>query len=146
MQHATFGGEALTNRVVDLWRQAAPNCEIVNSYGPTEMTISRLDANVESIDDWPDEFTMPVGEPFDGVETRLVAVDDGAVNDGVWELCLRGEQRFAGYLDPSDAEGRFLNDAEKASRSTFPFCQGQRGRMNFWTAPRSAQTRLMSLE
>src|SRR5262249_22037273 len=43
LRFSCFGGEALPQRLVELWSAAAPNSEIRNVYGPTEVTSHCLD-------------------------------------------------------------------------------------------------------
>ncbi|MEV6414721.1 AMP-binding protein [Kribbella sp. NPDC051718] len=101
-----FGGEPLTEDVVRLWRSAAPSSVIVNSYGPTELTIAVaeyvLPEAVAEQDPVGDEGGIPIGEIFPQLEWILAPAGDGRT-----ELCVRGAQRFGGYLDPRDNLGRF---------------------------------------
>jgi amino acid adenylation domain-containing protein len=101
LRWSLFCGEQLTLHQARAWRRAAPHSVMENLYGPTELTLScthfRLPADPSA---WPvtQNGTVPIGEPHPGTETAVV--------DG--ELCVRGAQRFSGYLDPSDNTGRFL--------------------------------------
>lgn len=104
-----FGAEQLTLAAARAWRDAAPNCRIDNIYGPTEVTISCLSYRLpDDPADWPatPNDTVPIGRPYPGVE-HLVLDPDGNPAD-VGELCVRGPQRFGGYLDPAFDAGRFL--------------------------------------
>ncbi|MEU0884351.1 AMP-binding protein [Lentzea sp. NPDC005914] len=98
-----FAGEQLTVQQARAWHQAAPGSVIENLYGPTELTITctgyRLPANE---DDWPStpNQTVPIGDVYPHLEHQVL--------DG--ELCVRGSQRFRGYLDDADNEGRFVPD------------------------------------
>ncbi|MFA7762595.1 AMP-binding protein [Streptomyces sp. NPDC048723] len=103
---AIFGGEALSPRVLELWRAAAPASLVVNSYGPSEVTIAcaeyelapgrRLDGD-----------DIPIGRVLPHLEGRLVTPDEAPDER---ELCLRGAQLFGGYLDPRNNAGRFYRD------------------------------------
>ncbi|MFI6392328.1 AMP-binding protein [Nonomuraea sp. NPDC050540] len=103
LRWSLFCGEPLTLQQADAWRAAAPHSVLENLYGPTELTISctqyRLPAERA---DWPEPAngTVPIGVPYPHVEHTVM--------DG--ELCLKGVQRFPGYLDPADDEGRFLGE------------------------------------
>ncbi|MGW4210848.1 AMP-binding protein [Lentzea sp. NPDC004789] len=100
-----FAGEQLTVQQARAWHRAAPGSVIENLYGPTELTITctgyRLPAREE---DWPDTAnqTVPIGIVYPHLEHQVV--------DG--ELCVRGPQRFRGYLDAADNDGRFLPSGE----------------------------------
>ncbi|MEU4833183.1 AMP-binding protein [Streptosporangium sp. NPDC023615] len=104
LRWSMFAGEPLTLGQARAWRAAAPNSELDNIYGPTELAACcdyRLPADPEA---WPSTAngTVPIGVPYTGMEHVVV--------DG--ELLMRGSQRFPGYLDPADNAGRFLVDGE----------------------------------
>ncbi|WP_328912403.1 MULTISPECIES: AMP-binding protein [unclassified Streptomyces] len=104
-----FSGEALTLRQARLWRAAAPGSVIENVYGPTELTMTcsgyRLPADAG---EWPATAndTVPIGTVYPYLESVILDPDGRPAEDG--ELCVRGVQRFAGYLDPSSNAGRFM--------------------------------------
>lgn len=101
LRRSVFCGEPLTLQQAAAWRLAAPHSAVENAYGPTELTVTctahRLTGEPGA---WPGtpNGTVPIGRPHPGLEAL--------VRDG--ELCLRGPQRFPGYLDPADNAGRFL--------------------------------------
>ncbi|MEU0784647.1 AMP-binding protein [Streptomyces sp. NPDC006173] len=101
LRRSVFCGEPLTLRQARAWAAAAVDSTVENAYGPTELTVTcashRLPADPA---DWPAPAngTVPVGRLHPGLEGRVL--------DG--ELCVRGPQRFPGYLDPADDAGRFL--------------------------------------
>ncbi|MFF0752607.1 AMP-binding protein [Streptomyces sp. NPDC004267] len=105
LRHSVFCGEQLTLDQARAWHAVAPAASIDNLYGPTELTIAcaefRLPADPER---WPvtSNGTVPIGRVYEGLEHR-VAEETG-------ELWVRGPQRFDGYLDPRDDEGRFTDD------------------------------------
>lgn len=110
LRWSLFCGEALGYRQAAAWRSAAPASVIENLYGPTELTMScsvfRLPADQA---DWPvtENDTVPIGDPHDGLEFLVLDRDGRPARVG--ELCVRGEQRFDGYVDPADNAGRFVH-------------------------------------
>ena len=109
LRHSLFGGEALTAQVVRRWREVAPNTTVHNLYGPTECTVSCTDFRLPGRDPVAIARTngvVPIGTPHPGVEVVVVTEDGEPADEG--ELCVRGVQRFAGYLDPADNAGQFL--------------------------------------
>ena len=104
-----FGGEPLTLEQAAAWRAAAPGSVLENLYGPTEVTVSctqyRLPADLA---DWPATAngTVPIGTPYPHLDALVL--DDAGRPADEGELCLRGPQRFPGYLDPAENPGRFL--------------------------------------
>ncbi|MEU9119881.1 AMP-binding protein [Streptomyces sp. NPDC048506] len=101
LRSSTFCGEPLTLQQAEAWQRAAPHGRLENAYGPTELTVTctsyRLPADRS---DWPapSNGTVPIGTLYEGLQLLL--------HEG--ELCVRGPQRFPGYLDPANNAGRFL--------------------------------------
>ncbi|TDC86367.1 AMP-binding protein [Actinomadura sp. 7K507] len=104
-----FAGEALKCRDADDWQQAAPTSAVENLYGPTELTITctahRWDP--EASPPRAVNGVVPIGGLHKGLEYLLLG-PDGEPADGEGELCVSGPQMTTGYLDPADAEGRFV--------------------------------------
>lgn len=101
LRRSMFCGEPLTLQQAGAWYEAAPQSSLENAYGPTELTVTCTTYRLPpSPEDWPSPAngTVPIGSLHPGLEGRLY--------DG--ELCVRGPQRFPGYLDPADDTGRFL--------------------------------------
>jgi amino acid adenylation domain-containing protein len=101
LQVSLFAGEQLTLDQARAWRRAAPGSSIENLYGPTETTITCCGYRLpERPEQWPptSNGTVPIGSPHPHLEAAVVRE----------ELCVRGSQRFDGYLDPANDAGRFL--------------------------------------
>jgi amino acid adenylation domain-containing protein len=109
LEAVMFGGERLLAEQADQWAEAAPGARLWNLYGPTEVAIvcagqdlggkgSLLAAGANG--------TLPIGEVPPHLEH--VILDDIGEPAETGELCVRGVQRFDGYLDPADDVGRFL--------------------------------------
>ncbi|MFJ8436140.1 AMP-binding protein [Kitasatospora sp. NPDC094019] len=102
LRHSVFCGEQFTYAQAEEWHAFAPGSVLTNIYGPTELTLActgfRLPAQRG---EWPDTVndTVPIGTLFPGLDHTVT--EDG-------ELCVRGPQRFDGYLDPRDDTNRFL--------------------------------------
>ncbi|OEV10679.1 amino acid adenylation domain-containing protein [Streptomyces nanshensis] len=113
LRRSLFGGEALPLAAARLWQEAAPASTVDNLYGPTELTCTcvgyRLPQDTER---WPvtPNGTVPIGRPYPTVEHLVLDEDGKRAAEG--ELCLRGAQRFPGYLDPANNPGRFLSLGE----------------------------------
>jgi acyl-coenzyme A synthetase/AMP-(fatty) acid ligase len=102
LRRSLFAGEQLTLEQARAWAAAAPESTIENLYGPTELTVTvtayRLPADPSA---WPQTAngTVPIG--------RIHPHLDHRIDPDTGELQVRGPQRFDGYLDPADNEGRF---------------------------------------
>lgn len=108
LRYSIFCGEQLTLGQARAWRAIAPESVIVNAYGPTELTIACVDYALPADEaDWPDtgNDTVPIGRPYPHLDAVVLDADGEPGDEG--ELCVRGPQRFDGYLDPADDTGRF---------------------------------------
>jgi amino acid adenylation domain-containing protein len=107
LRFSCFVGEQLTYDTARHWAAAAPNTLIDNVYGPTECTVTcaayRLPADMGS---WPLTGAVPIGAIH--ASTDYLVLDDELRPADVGELCIRGPQRFSGYLDHTQDSGRFL--------------------------------------
>jgi acyl-coenzyme A synthetase/AMP-(fatty) acid ligase len=105
-----FVGEPLTLQQAQAWQLAAPNAAVENFYGPTELTITcaefRLPAHQS---DWPRTAngTVPIGTVYQHMEHVIVSTSGEPATEG--ELCMRGPQRFPGYLNARDNVRRFFD-------------------------------------
>ncbi|GAA5185404.1 D-alanine--poly(phosphoribitol) ligase [Rugosimonospora acidiphila] len=108
LKWSLFGGEAVTLEAARQWHNAAPGSRLEVLYGPTELTIAcaayRLAADPA---DWPHtpNGTVPIGTCLPALEFVLLDEDGTEADRG--ELCVRGPQRFGGYLDPANDPGHF---------------------------------------
>lgn len=109
LRWSRFSGEQLTLRQAADWSDAAPSTVIENVYGPTELTMTcsgyRLPADRAH---WPATAndTVPIGQVYPYLESVILDAGGRPALDG--ELCVRGCQRFPGYLDPRSNAGRFM--------------------------------------
>jgi amino acid adenylation domain-containing protein len=109
LRWSLFAGDRLTLDEAAAWQRAAPGSTVENTYGPTELTVTctayRLPADRAA---WPvtANGTVPIGDVYPHLEA--VVLDENGCEADEGELCVRGPQRFGGYLDPADNAGRFL--------------------------------------
>ncbi|MEU6556319.1 amino acid adenylation domain-containing protein [Streptomyces sp. NPDC046915] len=109
LRWSLFCGEPLTLQQAEAWRTAAAGSRVENLYGPTELTISCAEYRLpDDPADWPRPAngTVPIGALYPGLEQVVLDAEGLPCEDG--ELCVRGAQRFPGYLDPADDAGRFV--------------------------------------
>jgi amino acid adenylation domain-containing protein len=116
LRYSIFGGEQLTADQAAAWYAAAPGTRIENLYGPTEVTISCATYWLpRDPADWPrtSNGTLPIGDVFAHLDRLVIDETGHPSEDG--ELCVRGVQRFDGYLDPANDVSRFVSfDGEVA--------------------------------
>ncbi|MBT0772356.1 amino acid adenylation domain-containing protein [Kineosporia sp. J2-2] len=109
LRHSTFIGEQLTLDQARAWHRAAPGSAIDNVYGPTELTVACSEYTLPARrSHWPRTAngTVPIGEIYAFLDHLVIDENGHPAAEG--ELCVRGSQRFGGYLDPADDTGRFL--------------------------------------
>ncbi|MGW7545603.1 amino acid adenylation domain-containing protein [Streptomyces sp. NPDC054770] len=109
LRWSLFCGEPLTFGQAAAWQAAAPASVLENLYGPTELTLScsqyRLPAQGTDTAARSGA-TVPIGTLYPGLEHLVI--DEAGRPAAEGELCVRGVQRFPGYLDPRDNRGRFV--------------------------------------
>ena len=104
-----FAGEALRMSDTADWQAAASASTVENLYGPTELTVTVTGHRWEPATSPSQGINglVPIGEIHEGHEFLLVT-EDGGLSEVEGELCITGPQMTAGYLDPEDNIGRFL--------------------------------------
>ncbi|GIE90985.1 amino acid adenylation domain-containing protein [Actinoplanes regularis] len=121
LRYSLFAGEQLTLAQARAWAEAAPGSILENLYGPTELTVTctryRLPADPAR---WPrtSNDTVPIGRIYPHLEGVLLGPDGVAGDDG--ELCVRGPQRFDGYLDGGQNARRFVSYDGRPATETEP--------------------------
>ena len=120
LRWSIFAGEQLSLDQARAWATAAPASRISNAYGPTELTVTCVAYDLPAEPTrWPSTSngTVPIGRPYPHLEVLLNPVPDLA-EPGTGELCVRGSQRFEGYLDPEDNRDRFIRQPAAAAVET----------------------------
>lgn len=109
LRWSLFAGEQLSLSQARTWAEAAPGSVVENLYGPTELTVTCIEYRLPAfVADWPRtaNATVPIGTVYPHLEAVLLDEHLHESTDG--ELCVRGPQRFGGYLDPGHNADRFV--------------------------------------
>ncbi|MDT0263449.1 amino acid adenylation domain-containing protein [Jatrophihabitans lederbergiae] len=117
LRWSIFAGEQLTLDQARAWATAAPLSIIENAYGPTELTVTCVGYRLpRDVDNWPrtSNGTVPIGTPYPHLESVLLDTGTEGAIPSAGELCVRGSQRFAGYLSMEDNCDRFRREGESA--------------------------------
>ncbi|MGW0860000.1 amino acid adenylation domain-containing protein [Streptomyces sp. NPDC002690] len=110
MPHVWTGGDVLPVATVEQMRVHAPHTEIVNAYGPSEITVAALTHTLTP--DTDVAAGVPIGAPLDG--TRVYVLGPGLVPvppGVVGELYIAGTGLARGYFErPGLTATRFVAD------------------------------------
>lgn len=105
-----LGGEALQAKHLNIWKKAVPEVEVINLYGPTEVTV---DCTIYKITrDFRDGEPIPIGKACRNMEVILLDEDLKPVPDGEpGEICVRGIGLALGYYgDPDKTAAAFVQN------------------------------------
>lgn len=119
LKWSLFGAEPVPLAALREWRAAAPNSRIEILYGPTELTVTCTHHVLpDDPAQWPEtpNGIAPIGTVYPNLEFKLVGEDGAEADSG--ELCVRGPQRFGGYLDAANDSGRFLPAVSRSDALT----------------------------
>ncbi|MDZ7963727.1 MAG: amino acid adenylation domain-containing protein [Nostoc sp. DedSLP03] len=72
-QRLVLGGESTSWELIEQIQQLAPECQIINHYGPTEATVGVLTYQVEGVPDTRQSSTVPIGCPL--ANTQIYILD-----------------------------------------------------------------------
>jgi amino acid adenylation domain-containing protein len=109
------GGEAMpVDALPSWWRTPYAHARLLNTYGPTEATVTAT--CLEVTPDWQPpagERVVPIGRPFGRRRARVLDAHGSLVPMGVvGELCLGGAGLAEGYLNQPELTARaFVADA-----------------------------------
>jgi amino acid adenylation domain-containing protein/thioester reductase-like protein len=122
-QKLILGGEAAPWKLIEKIQQLAPECTIINHYGPTEATVGVLTYTLEKDSDNRQSVTVPLGRPIANTQIYLLDKHLQPVPIGVkGELYIGGASVARGYLNhPELTQEKFI-----PSFST-PLVKGGRG-------------------
>ncbi|MCX4243420.1 amino acid adenylation domain-containing protein [Paraliomyxa miuraensis] len=101
LRWSLFCGEALPMKVARAFAAAASNSVVENLYGPTELTLACTVHRLGPPDGGEDDGeVVPIGEPYPGMEARVVdeSLREVAPGDS-GELLMTGPQLALGYWD-----------------------------------------------
>jgi amino acid adenylation domain-containing protein len=113
LRRLVLGGEALNWRLVERLAELAPECRVMNHYGPTETTIGVLTCVVREEERGHASATVPTGRPLSNTQAYIVDERLRLVPAGVTgELLIGGEGVARGYLNGASLSAeKFIPDA-----------------------------------
>ncbi|MBW4417622.1 MAG: amino acid adenylation domain-containing protein [Myxacorys californica WJT36-NPBG1] len=111
-QCLVLGGEAASWELIKTIQKYAPNCQILNHYGPTEATVGVLTYAVPQGQDEPETSIVPLGRAIANTQIYLLDSHQQPVPIGVkGELYIGGDSLTRGYLDRPDlTQEKFISN------------------------------------
>ncbi len=98
-----LGGEALSWQLVEKVQALAPDCKILNHYGPTEATVGVLTYQVENGQSDDDSVNVPLGQPLANTQILLLDEHLQPVPIGIrGEVYIGGANLARGYFNRPD--------------------------------------------
>ncbi|MBE9169347.1 AMP-binding protein [Pleurocapsales cyanobacterium LEGE 06147] len=99
-QRLILGGEVASWNLIDRVREIAPECKIINHYGPTEATIGVTTFEVDKEVKRNKSATVPIGKAIANTQIYLLDSEGQPVSIGVpGELHIGGAGLARGYLN-----------------------------------------------
>lgn len=125
-----FGSEVFPIKQFNLWRQALPEAQFTNLYGPTECTGMSCYYRVNR-EFGPDD-VIPIGRPFKNTEILLLNDEDQPAGEGeTGEICIRGTCVTLGYYrNPEKTKEVFVQNPLNDCYPELIYRTGDIGRYN----------------
>ncbi len=97
IRRVIFSGEVMPVRHLNIWRDALPEAEFINVYGPTEITCNCTYYRIAR--DFSIEESIPIGIPFPNEKVFLLDEEDHLVDrpGAEGEICVGGTALALGY-------------------------------------------------
>ena len=112
-KYLVFGGETLTEKLLEKIEALPSTCEVLNHYGPTETTVGSLTLTLKGYDFKSNQLSsIPIGRPIQNTQVYVLDQNLKPVPVGVrGELYIAGAGVTAGYLNqPEKTSERFLRN------------------------------------
>lgn len=124
VRYSFFCGDRLLEKTADAWHRCTPNAKLVNSYGPTELTIVCTEYHWSANSGRDREATVTIGKPFAGMRCVFRDESGNFSENGPGEILFAGPLSIENYLFGADEE-RFVN-----VNGSKMFCTGDVGFLN----------------
>jgi amino acid adenylation domain-containing protein len=130
LTHVFLSGESIRSDDVDAWFKAFNGrIQLINLYGPTETTMTKLYHVVDSDD--AKRRSVPIGRPMEGAAALVFDRDLGLCPPGiVGEICIRTPFRSLGYFRREEDTARvFVQNPFNSDPQDLIYRTGDLGRL-----------------
>lgn len=101
MKNIFFGGEVMPTKQLNKWRSVYKNVRFVNLYGPTEVTDTCTEYEIDR--EFENTEKLPMGHACRNMDVFLLDEDDNLIlDDRIGEVCVRGTGLADGYYNAPD--------------------------------------------
>lgn len=110
LKRVFFAGEAMFGKHLNVWRNLVPDCQYINLYGPTEVTV---DSTYYIVDrDFSDGEVIPIGRNCDNKGLFILDDSDKVLfGQAEGELAVRGTGVALGYYNnPEQTQKVFIQN------------------------------------
>lgn len=109
LKNIFFCGEPLKKNHLDLIFKAKKNLKILNTYGPTEFTVSCTEILLsnKNYKNYCEKF-ISIGKPIKGTKFKILKVNKKNNRNNQGLLLLNGKQLFDGYISDKKIENRII--------------------------------------
>lgn len=130
LKKIAFGSEVFPIKQFNLWREAVPDAEFTNLYGPTEGTGMSCYYKVDR--EFQEGDVIPIGRPFKNTEILLLKDRKTKVSGSEeGEICIRGTAVTLGYYNnPEKTKESYIQNPLNDSYPEIIYCTGDIGRYN----------------
>lgn len=124
---AALGGEALSAKALNQWREALPDTVYYNLYGPTEITVDCVYYKIDQ--SFADNEDIPIGYPCPNKQVLILDENLRPVPKGTQgEICVRGTGVSYGYYnDPEKTDEAFVRNPAVTSYHDMLYRTGDLG-------------------
>ncbi len=129
LKHLLAGGDVLSLAHVERFRREAPQCQLINGYGPTENTTFTSCHLVKQAEEFG--ASVPIGQPIANTHVYILDQEMNVAPVGVFgELYTGGDGLARGYLrGPELTAERFVPDSVSGAHGARLYRTGDKARL-----------------
>ncbi|MFY0672417.1 MAG: amino acid adenylation domain-containing protein [Bacteroidia bacterium] len=125
-----FAGEAMFGRHLNIWRSRLPNCEYINLYGPTEITVDCTYFKVNR--EFKSDEVIPIGYACENKNVFILNEEGQPIQGNeLGEIAVRGTGLAIGYYNNAEQTRKvFVQSPYHNHYTDLIYKTGDNGRVN----------------